>query len=344
MGIAGSVLGMSLTVMTAVYCGLILCASALGGWLPTTVRMTHKRMEVALSFVAGMMLGIGLLHMLPHALIARMEAGEGVHAEAHELVEPVVMWVLGGFLVMFLLQRFFEFHHHEEVETSDESPTVCAGQSHTHAHTHGHDHDEVHGHTHEHAAHGDPMSAVMGGAKEVKGKTRWMAATAGMGVHSLLEGVALSAAMASHTVDGSSTARMWTGLGVFLVIVLHKPFDAMTLTTLMLQAGKNTSAMILMSVGLGLIVMLGAVLFNAGVTASGESGWLVSAALGLSAGSFLYISLSDLLPELQFHSHDRWKLTGALLLGLGLAWGISRLEAMTHEHEEEAHQMELQRH
>ena len=50
------------------------------------------------------------------------------------------------------------------------------------------------------------------------------------------------------------------------------------------------------------------------------------------AGTFLCISLSDLLPELQFHQHDRVKLTIALLLGLTLAWGVSRLESRTHDH------------
>jgi zinc and cadmium transporter len=48
---------------------------------------------------------------------------------------------------------------------------------------------------------------------------------------------------------------------------------------------------------------------------------------------FLCISLCDLLPELQFHGHDRFKLTMALLLGLALAWGIS----MSHTHEDGTH-------
>jgi zinc and cadmium transporter len=40
--------------------------------------------------------------------------------------------------------------------------------------------------------------------------------------------------------------------------------------------------------------------------------------LAFSAGTFLCIALSDLLPELQFHEHDRWKLSVALLAGLAL--------------------------
>ena len=41
-------------------------------------------------------------------------------------------------------------------------------------------------------------------------------------------------------------------------------------------------------------------------------------ALAFSAGTFLCIALSDLLPELQFHSHDRLKLSVALLTGFAL--------------------------
>ena len=53
---------------------------------------------------------------------------------------------------------------------------------------------------------------------------------------------------------------------------------------------------------------------------------VVSAALAFSAGTFLCISLSDVLPELQFHRHDRFKLSLALLLGIALSWGISIFE------------------
>ena len=44
---------------------------------------------------------------------------------------------------------------------------------------------------------------------------------------------------------------------------------------------------------------------------------------------FLCVSLSDLLPELQFHRHDRVLLTIALILGLGVAW----LAGQFHHHE-----------
>jgi zinc and cadmium transporter len=42
--------------------------------------------------------------------------------------------------------------------------------------------------------------------------------------------------------------------------------------------------------------------------------------------------LSDLLPELQFHHHDRLKLTIALMLGLAVAYGVGHLESLLHRH------------
>ena len=58
---------------------------------------------------------------------------------------------------------------------------------------------------------------------------------------------------------------------------------------------------------------------------------LTCAALAFSAGTFLCIALSDLLPELQFHQHDRVKLSAALLAGIALAWGAARVEKLTGE-------------
>src|SRR5207247_1477124 len=54
-------------ILLAIYCALILLASLFGGWLPLIVRLTHTRLQVATSFVAGLMLGVGVLHLVPPA-------------------------------------------------------------------------------------------------------------------------------------------------------------------------------------------------------------------------------------------------------------------------------------
>jgi zinc and cadmium transporter len=88
----------------------------------------------------------------------------------------------------------------------------------------------------------------------------------------------------------------------------------------------------------GLAVPAGAILFMLGLDQApgmgGEGSRLVGRALAFSAGTFLCISLSDLLPELQFHRHDRVKLSAALLLGVAVAWGAARLEHGTADGED----------
>ena len=55
-------------ILIALYCLLIAGASLAGGVLPATLRLTHTRMQVIMSFVGGLVLGVALLHLLPHSV------------------------------------------------------------------------------------------------------------------------------------------------------------------------------------------------------------------------------------------------------------------------------------
>ncbi len=277
-------------------CGLIAAASVFGGILPTLIRLTHRRMQIALSFVSGVMLGVAFFHMLPHAIMEISAFGNspGQHMD-HHAINPVMLAAALGFLAMFFLERFASFHQHDVVEECD---------THDPRHDHGHKHAPAHGVT----------------------SLTWSGAALGLSLHSLLEGVALasSVSVAATLHPGAGLA----GLGTFLVIVLHKPFDAMTLTTL-LRAGKSSATKLhLVNIFFALIVPIGAALFL--LKTGGADPTFTAYALAFSAGSFLCIAGSDLLPELHFHSHDRVRLTLALVLGLAIAWGIGNLESMSH--------------
>ena len=65
------------------------------------------------------------------------------------------------------------------------------------------------------------------------------------------------------------------------------------------------------------MIPLGVVAFFVGIQSVGPSAsaTLTANALAFAAGTFLCIALSDLLPELQFHAHDRFTLSAALLAG-----------------------------
>ncbi|MDG3003374.1 ZIP family metal transporter [Paludisphaera mucosa] len=213
--------------------------------------------------------------------------------ESVEMGGPgTVRWAAVGLLALFLLERFFSYHQHESAEVD--------GHDHSH-----HDHDEVVGQT-----------------------LSWGTATFGLAVHSLVGGVALaSAVVADYKEQGRVGGMAW---GVFLATVLHKPADAMTVVALMIRAGVPVRLAHLVNLGFALMIPLGAGLFFVGVDrlAPSNAEALTAIALAFSAGTFLCISLSDLLPELQFHSHDRLKLSAALLSGFLLMAGTSTLEML----------------
>ena len=189
---------------------------------------------------------------------------------------------------MFLIERFFCFHHHEV----EDGQVSC---HHDHQHQHGHD-------------------------------ITWSGATLGLTLHSVIAGVALAASV-QH---GHGTLPL-AGLGAFLVILLHKPFDSMTIGTLMAHGGWSLAWRHLVNGLFSLAIPLGAAIFYLCIMDE-SNGVTLAYALAFSAGTFLCIALSDLLPELQFHDHDRGKLTFALLVGLAIAYAVCQLEAISHQH------------
>jgi len=264
------------------YCIAIIIVSVLGGLVPLVFKLTHLRVQVALSFVSGVLLGVALLPMLPHAL------------EDSSNPSSVFIAVVVGLLLMFLLERFFCFHHHEHAVEEDTG----------HACTHG---------TH-----------TLG----------WVGTFVGLTVHTLIAGIALGSATAA--AYSGSTGGALAGFGTFMAILLHKPFDALTITTLM-RAGDSPRKLAMIVNGLfALVVPLGVllVLFVEGVTQIPN---ITSLALAFSAGTFLCIGCADLLPELQFHRHDRVLLSLALILGLVLAWASGLLETHEHHHGDHGH-------
>ena len=225
--------------------------------------------------------------------------------EAVELGGPSVLHTAAiGLLTLFFLERFFSFHRHETPEAEG-------------AETDDH-----------HTGHAQAPSL------------HWGAAAVGLAVHTLISGIALASAAAADLAHGPSLGA--GTLGVFLASLLHKPADALTIVSLMLRAGVSRPVTHLVNFAFSLMVPLGMLLFWVGARGLGaeESVRLTAHALAFSAGTFLCISLSDLLPELQFHTHDRIKLSMALLAGFVLmgstAWWESSSQSRTPSSHSEA--------
>ncbi|MCH2162056.1 MAG: ZIP family metal transporter [Phycisphaerales bacterium] len=289
---------MTATSTLVVYCVAILLVSVLGGFIPAVVRLTHRRLQLALSLVSGVMLGVGLLHMLGHAVEHSIDATfHGIEAPG---IHGIMLATLVGFMALFMLERFFCFHHHEA-----EGEEGCGH----------HDHD-----------HGPSSDHAFG----------WVGALVGLSVHTLIAGFALGAAVGSTTLHEPAveTAGLtFAGFGVFLGILLHKPFDAFTIIALMRRQGLSRGSMFLVNGLFALVIPLGVLLFVWGVDNSGgDAVRFTIYALAFSAGTFICIAASDLLPELHFHSHDRVAMTAMLIIGLVIAWGSGLLEHSGHDH------------
>jgi zinc and cadmium transporter len=283
---------MSVAITLTVFCTGIVIVSMLGGVVPLAVMLNHTRLQVYLSFSAGAMLGAAFFHMMPEAV--RVGSPETLY------------WTALGLLALFFLERFFSYHHHEAREphpapnhagqhsrAGHSPPSLAAGVS-------GSPDDSHHSHSH--------SSATM----------RWAPAAIGLAVHSLVGGIALASAVAADFEVGRGA--LGAGLGVFVATLVHKPADALTITALMLESGSPRRYAHAVNLAFALMIPVGVALFWVGprsILPLSPGSW-TSAALAFSAGTFLCIALSDLLPELQFHSHDRLALSVALLAGFAL--------------------------
>jgi zinc and cadmium transporter len=237
------------------------------------------------------MLGAAFFHMLPES--------------AHLASEQFGLWMAVGVIGLYVIERFLSPHSHD---------TSTAELSHAHHHDHDHDHDHT-----EAEAEVEPDVKSRGQRPPAAPQVTGWPAVAGLTIHTLLGGVALGSA---------ALGPGGLGLAVFLATVLHKPADALTISTLLIKGGTSRRKAFVVQCCFAMMIPLGVVLFHVGrstLVANLESSF-TGCVLGFSAGTFVCIALSDLLPEVQFHSHDRLKLFLAVLLGAGIMWATSLIE------------------
>jgi len=144
------------------------------------------------------------------------------------------------------------------------------------------------------------------------GATLGVLALVGLSLHSFMDGMALTAALRSHSN---------LGMLVFLGILLHRIPEGATISSIFLVRGFGNRGAILAALVLALAAVAGA---------AGQSLLQIplGPVLGLSAGLGIYVACSDLLPEVQ--KEKGWKSTLGLLIGTGLFLLTSRLAP--HEH------------
>ncbi len=231
--------------------------------------------------------GVILCVSLYYLLPHGMREIPGEHA-----IETAMWWMLVGVVLMVVLLRVFSFHQHDFSDAED----------------------DVFGLTHEHQPHADAVMHPFS----------WAGIALGLGLHTATEGLTLGTSIRAEAPDGTIGAL---GLSVFLAIVLHKPLDSLSILGTMRVAGFGEHQRILSNVLFSLICPAAAFVTFWGVGLLGQwEEYVVGSALAFAAGALLCISLSDLLPEVHFHSHDRLKLTLSFFAGIGLAYMLHYLE------------------
>jgi zinc and cadmium transporter len=281
------------SLLIVIYCSLLIVASLAGGWLPSMIRLTHTRMQMMMSLVGGLMMGVALLHLLPHAVV-----------ETDSLDYAAWSCTL-GLLAMFLTIHVFHVHQHAPIQEKE-----ADGSDHAHSD----------------CGHAQPVCEHLAGdASTDAHRVSWVGLLLGLGIHSVMDGVAVGASLVAGVEHGGATGLL--GAGTFLAVLLHKPLDSLSITSVMAVGHWSQRAQSIVNLGFSLICPAGVLLTYFGVQGLGEWQHLaVGCALGFSAGVFLCISLADILPEIQFHRHDRLKLTAALLTGVALAFGVGIFE------------------
>lgn len=111
-----------------------------------------------------------------------------------------------------------------------------------------------------------------------------------MSLHSLTDGVNI--AVGAHT--GGTL-----GVNIAMGVILHKISGGIALASLLMKSGHSSSRAFWMCLFFAMMTPFGA--FVTAPLLSGVTPSTMALLLGLSAGSFIYIAMADILPELHRH-------------------------------------------
>lgn len=136
--------------------------------------------------------------------------------------------------------------------------------------------------------------------------TMGLAALLGLSIHTLADGFALGAAVGGGV-----------GASVFLAILFHKVPNSFSLASILVYE-KYARRRVAAYVGIFVLALpLGALLYYL-LSGLLEGEGFGAGALAFSAGTFLHLAVSDLIPDLHRRKAQRLPLSLALLAGIGL--------------------------
>ncbi len=119
-----------------------------------------------------------------------------------------------------------------------------------------------------------------------------LAAYVGIGLHSILDGIAIGAG-----------TMMNLSVIIILAVTIHKFPAALALSSLLVKGGEYSKKKILFSMFIFSLATPVGALFTI-YFFQGLDDYIVATALGISAGTFLFISIGDLLPTV-YEEHEK---------------------------------------
>lgn len=136
----------------------------------------------------------------------------------------------------------------------------------------------------------------------------WFATFIGLSVHNFATGLGCAGVL-------SDPKLLWPFVGS---IAVHKAGESFSLATVMKLAGLPTARAIVL---LALYCLSAPFGLLAGAALAGQlrNAGLEAVLTGLACGTFLYVAVGDLLPEVFHGEVARWQRVGGLLLGIAVA-------------------------
>jgi zinc and cadmium transporter len=190
--------------------------------------------------------------------------------------------LLGCLVFFFLLDKAELYHHGHEHHHAD-------SEEHDHGHGHGHAHSEhKHAHAHNHAAGG------------------W-SVLAGDSVHCFGDGVLIASAF---------IADFRLGVVASLAVLAHEIPHHMGDMVVLKRTERGFSPALIKLCSAGAVTVLGGL---AGYLLVAQLESLLPYMLVIASGSFIYVALADLIPQLQKRLSMRETLAQLAWLGVGIA-------------------------
>ncbi|CAM9536271.1 unnamed protein product [Discosporangium mesarthrocarpum] len=285
-------------------------------FIPETVNLPGSWIQrILLSFSGGGMLGDVFLHLLPHLLM-----GEGHHHGEHSHAENGHSQDMNGFcnsedlqLPLVVLMGFLIFFASERVVRGFAHP------GHTRGHSHGKSAGGKDGDTHPSKKGGDETKASSKGGSDGTIREIKIGGILNLGadaLHNLTDGIAIGAAFAVGEGLGYSTA---------LATLLHELPHEVGDYTLLVQSGMSKWQAIMAQFVTAIAAFVGCAL---GLVAT-EFAAMEKVLLALTAGGFVYVACTAVMPEiLSVHSTSWQALTEliAMCMGIALMAGVAVFE------------------